>query len=252
MSSTQVVTVIPELSPIQMRSLEAEIERDKGAFLRVGNNLIRIRDGGQKLYQQAGYKTFEEYCAKRWGFSDRHGRRLMAAAQASEKVQAALGTTPATESVAREIEKVADDPRQLEKVNAILVRQKRTIGNATAEQVADAVATVQGKDRHVKHAPKANGDGSHKAKPTPVAETGDIDSLLGFMKVMHKCIEVARDSKAVERRVWEDGLYAHRHAKEIIERLGKPAAPANVKTCKSCGGSLQPGDVMCSNCGEVV
>lgn len=46
---------------------EQTIERGKKAFVEVGLALMRIRDAGG--YRMAGYKTFEQYCRDRWGWS---------------------------------------------------------------------------------------------------------------------------------------------------------------------------------------
>src|SRR5262245_43475069 len=88
-----------DLTPLEMDQLESELESDKESFVRMGNTLIRIRDG--KGYKLRGYRTFEDYCARRWDISDRHGRRLIAAAETVDAVQAATGQMPGNERVAR-------------------------------------------------------------------------------------------------------------------------------------------------------
>jgi hypothetical protein len=41
--------------------------------IRPGLALLEIRD--QRLYREAGYRTFEEYCKERWGWSICHVNR---------------------------------------------------------------------------------------------------------------------------------------------------------------------------------
>lgn len=48
-------------------------------FVEVGECLNKINQG--KLYREAGYSTFEEYCEKEHNFSARHGRRIIAASK---------------------------------------------------------------------------------------------------------------------------------------------------------------------------
>lgn len=49
-----------------------------------GRIIREIRD--DKLYLEAGFKTFEEYCKTRWEFTVRHAQRLMVAAEIREKL----------------------------------------------------------------------------------------------------------------------------------------------------------------------
>ena len=85
--------------PIErLAPLEAVIERGLSTFLEVGRALQEIRD--LRLYYE--YGTFENYCRDRWGFTPQHGGRLIAAAEVAAIVEP-IGSTPASESVAREL-----------------------------------------------------------------------------------------------------------------------------------------------------
>lgn len=61
--------------------LEAEIEQDLGAFVRVGRNLAEIRD--EELYRERGCASFNEYVTKKWepAISSRRARQLIIAAE---------------------------------------------------------------------------------------------------------------------------------------------------------------------------
>jgi hypothetical protein len=62
---------------------EKVIERGLSNFIEVGNALMKIRDG--KLYR-AEFKTFEEYCRKRWSMSRQNAHELIGAAEVSQNL----------------------------------------------------------------------------------------------------------------------------------------------------------------------
>jgi hypothetical protein len=68
----------------ELLSLEAVIEEGLEIFRKVGTALLRIRDG--KLYRE-GYKTFYEYCEKRWNVKKSHAYELMDAAQIATNIE---------------------------------------------------------------------------------------------------------------------------------------------------------------------
>ena len=105
MNQNDTLTIISET---QLVELENKIRQGKDAFIAVGNAFIEIRNG--RGYTLRGYKTFEQYCDKVWGISDRHARRLMSGAEAAETVRQIAGETPANEAVAREFACVSVAP----------------------------------------------------------------------------------------------------------------------------------------------
>jgi hypothetical protein len=81
----------------RLADAEATIARGLTTFIDVGNALRRIRD--ERLYQD-DYGTFEDYCDRRWGFTDRRARQLMDAANIVAELP--TGTiVPVTETQAR-------------------------------------------------------------------------------------------------------------------------------------------------------
>ncbi len=177
LTKTNETTVIAPLAEAEMAALEQQIRTDIKAFQRVGLALIRIRDG--RGYRLRGFKTFEAYCERVWDFTDRHGRRLIAAAETAEKVKAAVGVEPSSESVARVLAPVANDPIVLQRVAEKLQMKQATIANASAEKVAEVVAAVTGKPRPAKKddkprhtRPATNG----KPAPAPAPAVGADDA----------------------------------------------------------------------------
>lgn len=94
----------------RLTSLETTIERGKSAFIEVGQALAEIRD--LKLYK-ATHKSFEVYSQDRWGFTDRHAKRLIESAKIVEEVRGGpIGHVPSNEAQARELADVEPERRQ--------------------------------------------------------------------------------------------------------------------------------------------
>lgn len=62
-----------------MGELETTIASGLSKFLEVGNALLEIQTN--KLYQDDGYLTFDQYCAKRWSISRSQAYRMIQAAE---------------------------------------------------------------------------------------------------------------------------------------------------------------------------
>lgn len=86
------------------------------SFTAVGLALVEVR--ASKLYRGA-YKSFEAYCRDRWGISSRRANQQIGAAQVSgiisakDEAAALVGTivpAPQTESQARELHALRNDP----------------------------------------------------------------------------------------------------------------------------------------------
>lgn len=78
-------------------------------YLRVGRSLRRIRD--RRTYR-ADYRTFEDYCKRRWGFTPQHAGMLMRAATTVESLETIVSVAPVRESQVRELTRLeANDQR---------------------------------------------------------------------------------------------------------------------------------------------
>lgn len=83
---------------------ESVIRQERGAFLRVGNALARIRKS--RLYREK-YKTFENYCDAVWDMSGRQAFNLRSSADIVGVLQEKnFAQLPATESQARPLFKL--------------------------------------------------------------------------------------------------------------------------------------------------
>lgn len=267
--SNQSMTISTE----DLEALEAKVRSGLSSFIEVGNVLMEIRDRGG--YTRRGYKTFEEYCQREFGITDRHGRRLITGAETAHRVEQALGPglTPKNEGVARELEKVADDPAILEKVQARLSKMGKggralSIATATADKVAEVVAAVTGKARVAKPekaspAPKPLG----LAAATPPALATDAIATLqtAFTSARHfisthpwfKDDKDAADivSQIDTARALLDGLLANAYAARAGARPAKPGGKAEAggaPRCPSCKQPITPGETFCKNCGSML
>jgi hypothetical protein len=64
-------------------------------FVEVGTALLMIRE--EKLYKDL-FRTFEEYCKERWGFSGRQAERLMVSATTVKNLETRpIGRIPTSE-----------------------------------------------------------------------------------------------------------------------------------------------------------
>lgn len=63
---------------VRLCELERVIQKGKDTFVEVGTALAEIRDC--RIYR-ATFKTFEEYCKDRWGFTRRYINNIIAAAE---------------------------------------------------------------------------------------------------------------------------------------------------------------------------
>ena len=123
---------LSEPEAAELAAHEAVIGAGLDTFQQVGRALLSVRVG--KLYR-ATHNTFTDYCADRWGMSDRQGRRLMAAATVADL---AGPTGPVSERVARELTPLREDPALLAKVWA---EAQRLAGDGTV--TADHVVTAR-------------------------------------------------------------------------------------------------------------
>jgi hypothetical protein len=63
---------------------ETVIEKGQQTFLEVGQALLEIRE--RKLYREKGFRSFETYVQKRWGWGRQRGYQLLQAAEMSTVV----------------------------------------------------------------------------------------------------------------------------------------------------------------------
>jgi hypothetical protein len=125
-----------------LERLEAEIREDIGFFVRVGRNLTEIRD--RKLYDKVrGVATFESYCQKEFGFARQTAYQFIDAVKVIDNVRNCGQniTLPATESQARPLTKLKDEPEKQREAWSEAVATAPE-GKVTAAHVAKVVKAM--------------------------------------------------------------------------------------------------------------
>ena len=247
----------------RLAAAEATIAKGLTTFVEVGNALRRIRD--ERLYQDA-YGTFEDYCDKRWGFTDRRARQLMDSAE----IVAALPTgtiVPVSEGQARELTglapeiaaEVMDTAAESGKITAASIRDARESVQPTrpAEWSCHCGAAFKTAHTHCAtcgdHYPEPVHCPTHTisvdtttgevldAAPQPKLPSQDLadaaDMFLRIAKVnalIAKHMDFLADTWAtgneLERRSWAGVAEAlARHSAELAARTSKPIALRRVK-----------------------
>lgn len=87
---------------VRLCELERIIQKGKDTFVEVGTALSEIRDS--KIYR-ATFKTFEEYCEKRWAFNRDYASKMIMAAEVVGNLSTMVDK-PANERQARPLAKL--------------------------------------------------------------------------------------------------------------------------------------------------
>jgi hypothetical protein len=124
---------------LDLRRYEIEIEENKEAFLTMAAALFEI--WSRRLYRE-NYKSFKQYCRKRWDFSRAYGYKLINAHKTIQKVSTMVDTPVAITSgtQALELAKVPEDPQAEVVKNAM---QKANNGNLTSRHIKEAAQELK-------------------------------------------------------------------------------------------------------------
>lgn len=87
---------------VRLCELERVIQKGKDTFVEVGTALAEVRDN--RMYR-ATFKTFEEYCQKRWEFNRDYASKMIMAAEVINNLSTIVDK-PKTESQARPLTKL--------------------------------------------------------------------------------------------------------------------------------------------------
>lgn len=116
---------------------EKIIEAGQQTFVEVGLAIAKIRD--KRLYR-VGYKTFDEYCEKRWGWTRQRASQLIQSAAVVQALPPKVSTVVDSEWTAREVAKVEPERR------AAVVKEAAKSGAVTAKTVKAAVGKLSATD----------------------------------------------------------------------------------------------------------
>ena len=218
----------------ELTALEKTVREGLQSFIEVGRALQEINE--RQGYRLRGFETFDDYCEGQFGFSRRHGYRMIAAAQTVNKVKSVLGEAPRNEAAARVLTPVAQDRRLLERVKVKLDKSGKTVATATAEQIGEAVKAVTSQK---KAAPDA-AQGVEPEKPKlPV-----LTDVCPHCKQRPESYHSRNGESPSLGGGWHCGLCDAPVMLGVIE--ARPAA------CPACGCAVIGDAGFCQNCGEVV
>jgi hypothetical protein len=127
------LTLTTKLSAIERSDLkrcERIIKRGSTVFIQVSEALMEIRD--KRLYRE-NYPTFDGYCQDKWGFTARHGQRLLAAKDVVDNLRP-TGRIPDNERQARPLVGLPAETQREVWQEAI---ESADDGKITAERVAE-------------------------------------------------------------------------------------------------------------------
>lgn len=115
-----------------LRECETVIERGLKTFYEVGTALLTIRDN--RLYR-VEYRTFEDYCRKRWQMDRHYAHRVIDAAQVAENLLP-MGNIPDNERQARPLTELEPDEQR---IVWTVVQDTAPAGKVTAVHVKSVV-----------------------------------------------------------------------------------------------------------------
>ncbi len=155
----------------RLQKNESVIDSGLKSFVEVGNALAEIRD--DKLYE--GFKTFEDYCSKRWSISRPRAYQLIDSAKVVDCVSTIVDITPPkNEAQARALTELKTEQQQATAwTKAVKTAPKDAEGQpkVTAAHVAKVVREMTGKKP-----PKAETNGHAEHQPEPPAPPVNEDS----------------------------------------------------------------------------
>ena len=226
----------------RFHELEIIIEEGREAWYNVGCAIWEIRE--RKLYKP-DYKTFEEYCKERWGWSRRHCDQVASASRIIQLLPDAKTRTavPISRAAATELGKVPEEERPA----VIAEASKATPKGKTISSMAIRSATPPPKKKQ----PDVELDKVGRPIPSKVLplwnRAFDASEILSHISIARVGLIKYRDSA--------DPLFAEVDFPSALSNLDqaygyvKEAKPFAV--CPSCQGKMPEGCGTCKGRGLV-
>jgi hypothetical protein len=123
-----------------LRNNETIIARCEGAFVESGLALKAIQDGEQ--FKAAGFKNFETYCEKKWGYSKSYASRLIGAAEVFKVLEAKLSPRspkPTNENQVRPLTDLAKGKVVTAWRQAVTKSKGKKVAGETVREVVSAM-----------------------------------------------------------------------------------------------------------------
>jgi len=212
-------TELTERQGKRLAQLEAIVDQNQIGFIAAGEALLEIRD--TRLYM-ASHQNFADYVLARFGWTDRHARRLMSAAGTDDSVRShGSGDQPklTTERQARALAKV---PKR---------QRKAVLADAGDEPTEKSIA---------KAAAKSEAADDPKVKPKVAAAMGEaveFDELMSMVMATRKRLTALQETKLGAHLTQQVGIDLKNvwHALKFARPYG-PCGYCNQRGCKACKG----------------
>jgi hypothetical protein len=186
----------------RLNGLEHIIKKGLKAFIQVADALLEIRD--KRLYRKQ-YKSFEEYCQRKWDFTSRQANRLIGAGEVVDNLKRDQLVSPEpiampeNEAQARPLTELTP-PEQIEAARIVAAKSPKP----TAKQFKEAAQEVKGNAE--KKAPKA-------------AKSNSKDNLEALIEVIDQVQTMVREDKPKQ-----DIIAKLRSAAELATRINNGGA----------------------------
>lgn len=186
----------------ELAHFEAIIEQGRQTFIKVGSALENIRE--RELFKRAGFDSYTAYLAGRWGWTNRHANRQIAAAKVATELADALGEAgpngPTTEAQARAVGEVVPEKRVEVWTAASVVSDGKP---PTAETVRTVAAVIPGaKPKRSAAVEKRN---KEKAAERAAKEAAAPGGVARWMPGQPPKLESGADKEAPEPAEQSDG-----------------------------------------------
>ena len=202
---------LTQLENDRLDSLEAVIERGKKTFVEVGAALMEIRDS--RLYRSQ-YKTFEEYCHAKWGFSRNFAHMQINAAEIANEVLTIVNIP--NETTAREFVSVPpeDRPAVAQKAKAIAESKGRDKINSRDVKEAKQEAKPASEPHKVEVIePEPEAEPIEILPPAPPEIKSDLETWLANMPLM-------KQLSGIQKRKFEESAKLYFAYQNDIRELG--------------------------------
>ena len=168
----EVITPLSTLEAKQREVLEDQIRQNMRGFLIVGRSLLEINK--LRLYRDT-HDSFEAYMEDQWDLSERHGYRLLQAAEIVQNLEVHAGEFPMP-NAERQVRELAELPPSLQAEVWKEACQRAGEGRVPAARVVGEVVEMRiPSDPSAKPKKKATAKASANEEPEENAEEEDDD-----------------------------------------------------------------------------
>jgi hypothetical protein len=136
MSEVSYIEPLNEVEKQRLKECEDRIARGIAGFKEAGEALLIVRE--EELYREQ-YRTWENYCDQRWGFTDGRARQLILGMKTAREIESVTGVSLPTEAATREIRKYAveDRPKIVSAAAALAVAENREMTTTDIKRAAN-------------------------------------------------------------------------------------------------------------------